>query len=240
MMTEGYGPLILPHEAEKIAEVDALEYAHPPEQIIANFLFELEQERGLMGIALPKFKPYSAACNQEFRAVKSSGTRPLSQIKHHVIHCTQSDPGTARAIARYFSTPSAGGSTQYVLDDYDCYRTLPDWVICWGAPGANYNGLHYEQCGWAHWTQFIWSRTHRRTLLRTAWKVARDCKRYGNRVRWLTDDQLRRHEDGITDHNTCSRVFGGSHYDPGKGWPRKLFMGFVRTFYVSIKVARIA
>jgi sarcosine oxidase delta subunit len=239
-MTEIYGPLILPHEADKIAAVDAMEYDHPSPEIISNIHFEGEKARKLSGVASHKFKPYNAPCNTQFHASKSSGVRPLNQIKFHVIHCTQSDPGTARAIASYFHGANAGGSTQYVNDDYDCFRTLPDHVICWGAPGANYHGLHYEQCGWANWTQFIWSRKHRRTMLRTAWKVARDCKRYGNRVRWLTDDQLRRNEDGITDHATCSRVFGGTHTDPGKGYPRRLFMTFVRASYAVIKVRRIA
>ena len=234
-MGTDYGPLIQPSDKEAIAAVDQIEYDHPAPHEIHEIHRKLEAK-----LPAVKFMPYSANCKTDFHAYHSSGRRPLSVINLHVIHCTQSDPGTARAIASYFSTSGAGGSTQYVLDDFSCYRCLQDWQIPWGAPGANYRGLHYEQCGWASWTQFLWSKTHRRTMLRCAWKVARDCKRYGNAVRWLTDAQLKAGESGITDHNTCSRVFGGTHTDPGPGYPRRLFMTFVRTFYVTIKVARIA
>lgn len=234
------GPIIEPDDFAKIAAVDMLEYTHPSETVVQNLTLEalLEEEVGVRGVV--KFQPLSAPCNSTYHAVKSSGRRPLSVIDLHVIHCTQSS-GRALGVARYFTTSNAGGSTQSVNDDNECYRCLRDDQIPWGAPGANYHGLHYEQVGFVTWSKFLWSRTHRRTIARTAWKVARDLKRYGNRPVWLTEEKLRAGERrGITDHATCSKVFGGDHTDPGPNWPRALFMSLVKTFYVTIKIGRIA
>lgn len=233
------GVLIGPEDWDQIAAVDMLEYKHAAEEVIHNFTFEalLDEERGVRGVV--RFQPYGADCNTSYHARKFSGRRPLGVIGIHIIHCTQST-GRALGVARYFAGATAGGSTQYVIDDNECYRCLRDDQIPWGARGANYRGQHYEQVGFVSWSKFFWSRTHRRTINRTAWKVARDCKRYGNPPKWLNEAQLRGGERGISDHATCTRAFGGDHTDPGPNYPRALFMSLVKSFYVVIKVGRLA
>lgn len=231
--------MIHPDDTAAVAAVDMLEYKHPAEEIIHNLTFEALLDEELSARGAVKFQPYSAACKQAYKATKSSGLRPLGEIWLHVIHCTQSN-GRALGVARYFSGNVAQGSTQYVNDDNECYRCLRDEQIPWGAPGANYHGLHYEQVGFVSWSKFLWSRKHRRTVCRTAWKVARDCKRYGNPPRWLKESALRAGKHGITDHATCTRAFGGSHTDPGPNYPRALFMSLVRASYAVIKIRRIA
>lgn len=233
------GDLIQPDDTVAIAAVDMREYNHPAEEVLYNHTFEalLDVELGKRGFV--KFQPYSANCITTYKARKNSGRRPLDQIFLHVLHCTQSS-GRALGTARYFTSPAAGGSTQYVNDDNECYRCLRDDQIPQGAPGANYHGLHYEQVGYVSWGKYIWSRKHRRTINRTAWKVARDCKRYGNPPRWCNEVALRAGKHGITDHATCTKAFGGDHTDPGPNYPRALFLSLVKTFYVAIKVGRLA
>jgi hypothetical protein len=214
-----------------IAEVDKKENKHPGLQTLLSI------EANLAGT--PKFTPYSDNCNTAFHASKNSGKRPLSVIDLIVMHATQG--GTARSNASYFSGAKAQGSAQLVVDDYACYRCLADDEIPWGAPGANYHGLHIEQCAFTSWLKTMWSTTHRRTLFRAAYKAALHCKRYGIKTRFLTASNLKTGmRNGITTHAECTKAFGGTHTDPGTGWPRLFFMTTVKSFYVVIKVARIA
>lgn len=73
-----------------------------------------------------------------------TGNKPIHRI---VIHETQSPTktGGARAIARFFQSPSAGGSTQYVVDPDEEIQAGYDDLICWGAP-PNSHSLHVEMC----------------------------------------------------------------------------------------------
>lgn len=223
--------LISPHEFSMVREVNLRETEHAT-------LHELHaHERVLTGVRVAK--PITASCNTEFHAFHKSGRRPLSVIDLIVMHATQG--GTSRSVGSYFSTPSSGGSAQLVVDDYDCYRCLNDDEIPWGAPGANYNGFHIEQCGWSKWLTAVWSKTHRRTLMRAAYKAAYHAKKYGIKVRFLTAANLKSGmRNGVTTHAECTKAFGGNHTDPGTGWPRVLFMAFVRGYYVSLKVRRVA
>jgi hypothetical protein len=182
-------------------------------------------------VAAPLHKP----CNRDFYpAFRSSGTRPLSAIKWVVLHSTEG--GTARGVAAYFEGPFAdddGGSTHLVVDDVICYRCLPNGAVCWGAPGANYNGFHIEQCGFARWSTVIW-KSHLNTLKRSAWKTAFHCRLFGIPPVFVKAAGLKAGKAGVTTHVECSKAFGGDHTDPGKGWPRLLFMALVRRYHKRI------
>lgn len=210
---------------KRLDEVNAIECEHAP-----------EEARNMRSAVRPQ--PIGANCLKTYKARHHSGTRPLSAISLVVIHSTEG--GTAEGAARWFANPASGGSTHLVVDDNVCYRTLEDNQIPWGARGANYNGFHIEQAGYAHWTTTLWSKTHRRTLERAAFKTALHCKRYGIPMRFVTADGLRRGVSGVTTHVECSRAFGGSHYDPGAKWPRWLFMNLVRAYALKIRVRRLA
>lgn len=224
--------LITEDDQRAIDLANEKECAHPPPHVL------VEHERQFASAALVS-RPISADCNFQYHAYHKSGTRPLTVIDLVVIH--SSEGGTSRSVASYFKSPASGGSTQLAVDDYDCYRCLRDDEIPWGAPGANYNGFHIEQCGYAKWATSIWSKTHRRTLMRAAYKAAFHCKKYGIKPRFLVAATLRQGiRDGITTHAECSKAFGGDHVDPGTGWPRLLFMTLVRGYYASLKVRKIA
>lgn len=224
--------LIKPTDVLKIAEVDKIEAEHPSVAMIWT------HERALASASVQASEAISANCHGDFRAYHKSGTRPLSEIKWIVMHDTEG--GTARGIASYFTSLNSGGSAHLVVDDKTCYRCLNDQDVPWGAPGANYKGFHIEQCGYARWTTTLWSKTHRKTLMRAAYKAAYHCRKYGIPVRFCTAVDLKAGRAGITTHLECTKAFGGSHVDPGPGWPRALFMTMVKGYYVTLKIRRVA
>src|SRR5215475_7804067 len=113
-------------------------------------------------------------CKRDFMpAYHSSGTRQLSKVIWIVLH--DEEAPTAEGAARYFQSKSSGGSAHLCVDDEECYRCLANEVIPWGAPGANTEGFHVEQAGFAKWSAVIW-RKHHRTIQRAAYKAALHCK----------------------------------------------------------------
>lgn len=222
---------ISPHEEAKIAAVDSIEARHPTEDVLEEHIRSLSS-------ALPRriSKPISANCNTTYHAVHKSGYRPVNQIRNIVMHATQG--GTSQSVASYFTTMRSGGSTQLVVDDFDCYRCLRDDEIPWGAPGLNYRGFHIEQCGYSEWKKIMWSKTHRKTLMRAAYKTALHCKRYDVPIRFVKAPGLKKGLKGITTHAECTKAFGGDHTDPGVGWPRLLFMGMVRGYALKMKIKK--
>lgn len=178
-------------------------------------------------------------CSREFRATRSSGRRPLSSIDLIVMH--DEEASTARSAAAFFASGNAEGSAHLCVDDKECYRTLPDGEIPWAAPGANSQGLHIEQAGFARWSIVIW-RSHFKTLDRAAFKAAQWCHKYGVPAQFLSASALRAGRRGITTHRQVSlwqASIGApgdhSHSDPGPFWPRRLFMRRVRKHLAAMK-----
>jgi len=151
-----------------------------------------------------------------------------------VIHSTEG--GTAESVARFFAT-TAEASTQLVVDDNGCYRCVPDLVIPWGAPGVNTTGLHIEHCGFAHWTRTEWLQ-HLRMLHLSAQHAAKWCWQYGIPRRWVGPRGLKLHRAGLTRHLDASLAFTpGGHTDPGPGFPKDLYLGYVKDEYAKLKAA---
>lgn len=217
---------------ERITAIDRIEAEHPTLLTLQAAVDPFSLDRELM-FAMRKPWPLDHPCNSTLHAYHSSGRRPLSVIDLQVVHDQESP--TALAAASWFPNPNSGGSATYCSDDYECYRSLPDDLIPWGAPGANYHGLHYEQAGYARYLSRNWMR-HYRTIDRTAWKMARDARRYGLEVRWLDAHALGRGlRNGQTSHLQCTRAFGGTHTDPGRGYPRHLLMRRVRHHHEDLR-----
>ncbi len=172
--------------------------------------------------------PIEAECRRDFYpAYRKSGKRPLSAVKWIVLHSTEG--GTAASVARYFQSSSASGSTHLVVDDHECQRCLPNSAVPWGARGANYGGFHVEQCGFARWSSEEW-KSHLATLERAAYKTALHCNLFGIAPVFRKAADLEAGRPGVTTHAECATAFGGSHWDPGPGWPRALFMTLVRRY----------
>ncbi len=231
---------VAPDELDLIREIDRVDGKHPSlEQLVAALSGSaVALDRAILKRHGQR-KPPGAPCVTRHQARHYSGRRPLSVIDLQVIH--DEEAPTALAAALWFTNLAAGGSATYCSDDYECYRSLSDAQIPWGAPGANYHGLHYEQAGFARWFSRDWGR-HYYTIDRTAWKIARDARLYGIEVRWLDAHALGRGlRDGQTSHLQCSHAFGGTHRDPGFGYPKPLLMRRVRHHHEDLRhVKRIA
>ena len=177
--------------------------------------------------------PIGAECRRDsYPAYRTSGRRPLAAVTWIVLHSTEG--GTAASVARYFQSSSARGSAHLVVDDYECQRCLPNSAVPWAAPGANYAGFHIEQCGFAQWSSEEW-KSHRATLERAAYKTAAHCDLFGIPPVFRKAADLKARRPGITTHVECSEAFGGTHWDPGPGWPRSLFMTLVRRYLKEIR-----
>lgn len=174
-------------------------------------------------------------CRQK-RARHDSGPRSASWIRHVVIHSTEG--GTAASVAAFFAS-TAQASTHLVIDDRDCYRCVPDLVIPWGAPGVNRSGLHIEHCGFSRWTRAEWLR-HRPELERSAAKAALWCKTYRIPRRWVTPAELKRGVAGFCTHADATAAFppNGGHSDPGRGFPRDLYLALVQRYYRELTATR--
>lgn len=172
-----------------------------------------------------------AACSRKYTAYHHSGLR-TQPVKWIVLHDTEG--GTAESNARYFSEPGSGGSAHLVIDNNKCFRTLPNNVVPWGAPGANEQGFHIEQVGYASWTAAQWL-NNKGTLDTAAYKTALHLKVFGLPPKFRTAFWLRLGFRGVTTHAEVTKAFkGGSHTDPGSGWPRKYFMTQVKRFYAEL------
>jgi hypothetical protein len=161
-------------------------------------------------------QPIDASCSRRYTAVRESGTRPLSQIGLIVLHCTQSH--SASSSAQWFENTRAQGSAHLVLDEFECFRTLPNEVIPWGAKGANTRGFHIEITGWAEWSKDDWL-SRGQVLRRAAYKAAAHALKFGIPIRLLTAEQLKAGQKGFVTHALCTKAFGGTHTDPGRNCP---------------------
>lgn len=171
--------------------------------------------------------PYYTACSTKYTADHDSGSRKLSAIKWLVIHSAEHE--NPESVAKWFQNPASSSSTHLVVGTLDCFKTLPDWKIPWGAPGANAQGYHIEICGYAKYTSAQW--LERETMLRrAAYKAAQRCYMYDIPVRWVGPWGLKLGRGGLTTHVDCSRAFGGDHWDPGPGFPKDTFLAYVRRY----------
>ena len=172
--------------------------------------------------------PVTADCLTTYRAVHSSGPRLASQVRYIVLHDTEGS--TAQGAAAYFTTEASGGSSNVVVDDKECYRTLDDLVIPWGAPPLNTSGFHIEQAGFAAWSTAEWM-AHEATITRAAYKAALRCQRFSippvvlNVSQLRADFALHSPRGGVVTHATISAAFHDStHTDPGPNYPISVFM----------------
>ena len=180
-------------------------------------------------------------CTQGPRARHDSGPRKPSSIIWAVIHSAEAFDNvgadtTAEGVANYFASGAASASTQLAVDRDSCVRMLPDYVVPWGAKGANSKGVHVEICGRAGWTRDEWQTVAREPMLdRAAFKVAMWCWYYEIPRRWVGPVQLRTGLAGLTTHNDVNLAFkGGTHWDPGPGFPKADFLNLVIHHYVAI------
>jgi N-acetylmuramoyl-L-alanine amidase len=181
----------------------------------------------LVSKTVGKNRPALPNCSTQYTAHGHGSTRNMQSVRLIVLHSTEG--ATAAGAAGWFANPDSQGSTQIIVDDTSCFRTLPDNVIPWGAAGgrANEDGLHIEMAGFAKWTRAEWLK-HQATLDKTAAWIAEWSALYGVPLTFLTAADLKRDglkARGITTHAAITEAFKpGGHTDPGKNFPIDVVM----------------
>ena len=168
----------------------------------------------------------------DFHAVHSSGTRPLSAVHLVVLHDMEDARynDAAEDTGHWFAQAASAGSTTFGCDNDSIQQYLSLEDVPWGAPYANTSGVHIEQMGIASWHYPEWRAKADGTLFRAAFLIAHLSKVLGIPIRTLTDARVRSGVKGVTTHAQCTKVFGGSHTDPGPGYPLAYVLGLARGY----------
>lgn len=158
------------------------------------------------------------------------------RVRLIVIHSMESQekPNTAETVAAWFGGATAPKSSAHVcVDSNSAVTVVDDSDIAWAAPGANNDGLHIEIAGRANQTTAEWSDDYsRRALIQAAKVAAKWCVKYKIPAVLLTPDEVADKETkGICGHVTVTKAFPklGTHTDPGKNFPWKLFIDHVQS-----------
>lgn len=176
-------------------------------------------------------RSYRLQCSTKFEPARlTGGARKPGSIHLIVLHSTEST-GTAASVASYFQSGSAGGSTQLVVGDDGCFRSVPDLNQPAGAPGANSDGLHIEVVGLAKWSRAEWLE-HPTRLDNCARAIAEWSQKYGIPLAFVDAAMLQtKRARGVTTHREVSQAFKQSdHWDPGPGFPLDVVLEKARMY----------
>lgn len=156
----------------------------------------------------------------------AGSNQPITRI---VIHGTVSPcvKGGARATARYFASPSAGGSAHYVVDPGEVVQDVYDSVIAWHAP-PNPGSIGVELCDPETGPASRWhDADHEAMLALAAELVAGLCLAYDVPVRKIGVKSLLAGKHGICGHVDVSNAWHESDHSDPRGFPWKHFMALV-------------
>ncbi len=153
---------------------------------------------------------------------------PNGTVTRVVIHATVSplQPGGARANARYFQSPSAGGLAHYVVDADEIVACCDEDISCWHAP-PNQGSIGIELCDPQTGDQ--WGDPDHQKMLALAAKLTADiAARHQIPLVWRDASQLRAGNAGICGHADVSQAWHKTdHTDPGPYFPVDQFMQLV-------------
>lgn len=156
---------------------------------------------------------------------------PNGPITRVVLHATVSpcEAGGARANARYFQQPDAGGLAHYVVDPTEVVQCCKESITAWHAP-PNRGSIGVELCDPQTGDPSRWAdQPHTQMLTRAAALVADICKRNNIPTVYVDHTALLQGAHGITTHFEVSQAWHQSdHTDPGSGFPIAHFLDLVR------------
>lgn len=120
-------------------------------------------------------------------------------------------------------------SWHFAVDSNSITQSVREHDIAFHAPGANRTGIGVELCGRAAQTAAQWGDKYSMAMLaRSARLIAEICKRWHIPVSYVSTEGLLGKHRGITTHAAASKAFGGTHTDPGPGFPMAKFLDSVR------------
>lgn len=176
--------------------------------------------------------------------------RSASDIWYLVIHDEEApeNKGEAENIANFFAHQphnNQGTSAHRVVDNKEIIHCVHWTDIAWAAPGANTNGIHWEQSGYVRESKHEWKDPYSLAQLHLlAVDVAGMAKRVGIKPVRLEAKHLRENEAagrgkhrGICGHDTVTKAFPniGTHTDPGPNFPWHVFMEAVIRHYERLR-----
>lgn len=164
--------------------------------------------------------------NAKFRHDPGSNG-PVTRL---VIHATVSpcEKGGAKATARYFQSPGAGGAAHYVVDPYEIVACgTEDEKMSHAPPNAGSIGV--ELCDPQTGDPNRWDdQAHTLMLAKAAHLAADICARHNLPIQWLSPQQLLAGDAGITSHANVSAAWHETdHTDPGSAFPVAMFIAAV-------------
>lgn len=140
-----------------------------------------------------------------------------------IVHCTAQayQDNYPERLGQYWSRPPTGDpvSVHYGISDTQTYQYVWHEDTAYQArnPG-NLRGVGIEFSGLASYPPSVWAE-HDAMLRRGGILVSQIAAKHGIPLRYTSDDDLRNRRPGITTHAQLTRVFGGTHTDPGPGFP---------------------
>jgi hypothetical protein len=168
-------------------------------------------------------------CNESRRAFNHGGKRRtrVGDLRWIVVHDTEGGP-SAEGAAIWFETPlgidfGGPGSTQLVVGEDGCWRTLPDDVVPFGVGSpTNEQGLHIEFAGFASQSTEQWL-AQTRTMELGAQALANWSAWYGIPLQLVDAELLLAGVPGVTTHEQALKAFPNpsapGHFDPGPNFP---------------------
>jgi N-acetyl-anhydromuramyl-L-alanine amidase AmpD len=180
---------------------------------------------------------------------------PFVQAKHYtkaarirteiiwiVLHCTDGPETKTRAefVASWFAdkqpnNPAPKASAHYAVDSDSIVQMVKDRDVAWHAPGANHNGIGIEHCGRAKQTRDEWLDDFGLKMFKlSAELTAALCNRYVIPRVFVSGNDLRNMNPGITTHHEINKVFKRSkHNDPGPGFPIDWYIEQVNAAFLA-------
>jgi N-acetyl-anhydromuramyl-L-alanine amidase AmpD len=155
------------------------------------------------------------SCRTDISAHLTDGR---ARVKPTLIVLHSTEGSSASSAAGWFAHPDSQGSTHMIVGEDGCYRTLPDEANAAGAGTVNPRALQIEFTGYAKWSRAEWL-AKSRTMSSGRAIVQSWARTYGIPLRHLTHAELRAGRSGVATHDDVSKVFGGTHWDPGPNFP---------------------
>jgi N-acetyl-anhydromuramyl-L-alanine amidase AmpD len=134
-------------------------------------------------------------------------------------------------VAQWFAGSTAPrASAHYCIDDKEVVQSVKDKDVAWHAPGANSDGIGIEHAGSASQSKAQWGDPYSTAQMKlSADLVAGLVRKYNIPVKWLSVDDLKNNQRGITSHNNVSLAFRQStHTDPGANFPVDRYLKLVK------------